>query len=368
LWSCAAAADYPDMELHVSGTTTQDLADLGEVARRPSLPRAVAAVRDVLGTEVAYLAEHTGDQQIIRILAGDGASFGLAEGQETPLGETYCHRVLSGRLPNVIPDVRADDRARALEITTTARVGAFTSVPVLLSGGRVYGTLCAAAHEAMPALGYRELQMLHVLARLVADRVERDELEARATEGERHAAVASALLTAVQGRDGSTAEGAEATADKAAAVARRLHLDDSEVADVRRLALVHDLGNLSIPDAILHKPGSLTGAEWAVVRTHAAHGARIVAGIPALAHLAASVRAIHERWDGSGYPDGLSAGAIPVGARIVAVCDAWRAMTSDRPHRAALSIDAARVQIEAGLGSQFCPSAGRTFLNVIAGR
>jgi HD-GYP domain-containing protein (c-di-GMP phosphodiesterase class II) len=77
---------------------------------------------------------------------------------------------------------------------------------------------------------------------------------------------------------------------------------------------------------------------------------------------------VHERWDGTGYPDGLKGDAIPLAARIVAVCSAWQAMTTDRPHRPAHSPAAARAELEAGLGTEFCPSAGRTFLNVIAGR
>ena len=125
-----------------------------------------------------------------------------------PLEQTYCQRILDGRLPNLIPDVRAEDRAASMPISEAADVGAFASVPVVFSDGRLYGTLCAGSHDAKPDLGYQELRFLHVLARLVADMLEREELQRRTAELERtanrlelEAATSTALLTAVQARD-----------------------------------------------------------------------------------------------------------------------------------------------------------------------
>ena len=95
-----------------------------------------------------------------------------------------------------------------------------------------------------------------------------------------------------------------------------------------------------MPDAILRKPGGLTAPEWEVMREHPAIGAQIVSAIGSLSHLAPAVRAEHERWDGGGYPDGLAGEDVPLASRICFVCDAWHAMTSDRPYRRALSTDA----------------------------
>ncbi len=121
------------------------------------------------------------------------------------------------------------------------------------------------------------------------------------------------------------------------------------------MALLHDIGKLGIPDAILQKPGPLTDAEWALMREHPAIGAQLVEAIPSLSHIAASIRAEHERWDGGGYPDGLAAEAIPVASRIILACDAYHAMTTDRPYRPALSVETACAELDAYAGIQFDP-------------
>jgi len=117
------------------------------------------------------------------------------------------------------------------------------------------------------------------------------------------------------------------------------------------------VGKIGVGEAILDKPGPLEDAEWEIVRTHPAIGGRIVASAQGLAHLAPAVRAVHERWDGRGYPDGLSGEDIPVASRIAFVCGAFRAMTSERPYREALGADPALRELERNAGSQFCPRA-----------
>jgi HD-GYP domain-containing protein (c-di-GMP phosphodiesterase class II) len=126
--------------------------------------------------------------------------------------------------------------------------------------------------------------------------------------------------------------------------------------------LLHDIGKLAIPDSMLQKPGPLTDDEQDVMRTHPVESERIVAGLPGLRHLGLAVRSEHERFDGSGYPDGLAGEAIPLASRITFVCDAYHAMVSDRPYRAALTIDQARRQIVDGSGTQFCPKAAGALL------
>ena len=105
---------------------------------------------------------------------------------------------------------------------------------------------------------------------------------------------------------------------------------------VRQGAELHDIGKLAVPDAILNKPGPLDEAEWAFMRRHTLVGERILAAAPALADVARLVRSSHERFDGSGYPDGLAGVSIPLGSRVIAVCDAWDAMITDRPYRRAM--------------------------------
>jgi diguanylate cyclase (GGDEF)-like protein len=147
-----------------------------------------------------------------------------------------------------------------------------------------------------------------------------------------------------------------------------LGLDRGETAAARRAAELHDVGKLAIPDSILGKPGALDEQEWEFMRRHTIVGERIVASASSLRDVAPMVRSSHERWDGGGYPDGLRGDAIPLGARIIAVCDAYDAMTTTRPYRRAMSEADAMVELRRCSGRQFDPSVVAAFERVIARR
>ena len=152
----------------------------------------------------------------------------------------------------------------------------------------------------------------------------------------------------------------------AASVAERLGLEVDEVEQVSQAAELRDIGKVAIPDAILHKAGPLDDDEWAFVHRHTLIGERILLAAPALNRVAALVRSSHERYDGVGYPDGLAGSEIPLGARIVAVCDAFDAMTTDRSHRPAMSAAAALLELRRCAGSQFDPVVVESFCAVWA--
>jgi len=164
------------------------------------------------------------------------------------------------------------------------------------------------------------------------------------------------LLAALGTRDGYTSEHSHGVANLALAVGRRLELSAADLLEVEQVALLHDIGKIGIPDRILQKPGPLTHDEWNVMRTHPAIGADLVSGMDAVAHLAPAIRAEHERWDGTGYPDGLAREAIPTSSQIVFVCDALHAMTSDRPYRTAMSYRTALARLQRNSGTQFAPA------------
>jgi len=129
-----------------------------------------------------------------------------------------------------------------------------------------------------------------------------------------------------------------------------LDVTSDEVETVTQAGLLHDIGKIGVPEAILRKRAGLAPEEWALMRQHPIIGAQIVAPFEFFAGGTLVIRHHHERWDGTGYPDGLAAGAIPFGARIVAVADVFDALTSDRPYRAALSRDAALAYLAAEAG------------------
>lgn len=151
----------------------------------------------------------------------------------------------------------------------------------------------------------------------------------------------------------------------AARVARRLGLSGEALDEIARAAQLHDVGKVGIPDAILNKPSRLSDGEWELIRNHTVMGERILQGAPALRPVAHLVRSSHERWDGSGYPDCLSGEQIPLGARIVAVCDAYEAMTSERAYRAAIPCETACRELRRCAGTQFDPAVVEAFLAVV---
>jgi diguanylate cyclase (GGDEF)-like protein len=169
------------------------------------------------------------------------------------------------------------------------------------------------------------------------------------------------LLRALSERNPELGEHISGVAELAEAVARRLELDEEQVDHVRHAAALHDVGKMAIPDAILDKPAALDEAEWEFIRRHTIIGERIVAAAPALRPVAALVRSSHERWDGAGYPDALIGEEIPLGARIVSVCDAFDAMVADRPYRAGMDAGDALAELERCSGSQFDPAVVAAF-------
>lgn len=152
----------------------------------------------------------------------------------------------------------------------------------------------------------------------------------------------------------------------AEAVARALALSPHLVEQIRHAAQLHDVGKIAIPDAILHKSGPLDEQEWSFVRRHTIVGERILSAAPALSEVAGLVRSSHEHYDGRGYPDALEGRAIPVGARIIAVCDAFDAMTSDRPYRLAMSPADALTELDRCAGTQFDPEIVAAFRSTLA--
>jgi diguanylate cyclase (GGDEF)-like protein len=157
-------------------------------------------------------------------------------------------------------------------------------------------------------------------------------------------------------------------AELAAEVGERLGLTDERRQQLFHAAQLHDVGKIAIPDAIISKPAALDESEWAFMRQHTVIGQRIIEAAPALDGVGELVRSSHERWDGGGYPDGLEGQEIPLGARIVAVCDAFDAMISERPYKAALPVEDALAELARCAGAQFDPAVVEAFALVVTER
>lgn len=191
-----------------------------------------------------------------------------------------------------------------------------------------------------------------------------------ANKGSRRASAGSqsrdVLVSALRERQPGLAVHSTDVADLAIAVAVELEMSAEQRDEVARAAELHDTGKVAIPDAILNKPGPLDDKEWAFMRRHTIIGERILSAAPALVPVARLVRSSHERWDGGGYPDALEGAEIPLGARVVSVCDAYDAMVADRPYREPKTPEEALEELRRCSGSQFDPAVVTAFLTVIA--
>jgi HD-GYP domain-containing protein (c-di-GMP phosphodiesterase class II) len=157
-------------------------------------------------------------------------------------------------------------------------------------------------------------------------------------------------------------------AELSGAVARRMGLGGERLHVVVRAAELHDVGKILVPEAILNKPGALTDDELALMRRHAIAGYVILSESGEPAPIPALVRSSHERWDGAGYPDGLSGEDIPLGARIITICDAYDAMTNERPYRAPRTAAEALAELRHGAGVKYDPTLVAVFEAVVSAR
>ncbi len=190
----------------------------------------------------------------------------------------------------------------------------------------------------------------------------------RHSERGRYKATIEALSAALTARDGYTGEHSEETLGLVTSICQELRLSGNVCDYVADVALLHDIGKIGIPNEILHEPGRLNEQQWEVMKQHPVIGERIVVTIPGLEEVARAIRHEHERWDGAGYPDGLKGGDIPLASRIVLVCDAFHAMTSNRPYRKAMSVGDARLELSRNAGTQFDPTIVGSLLHVLDNR
>jgi len=328
--------------------------------------RLLELARGQLDMPVSFLTRLHGDSYVFAHFVGKHERFGVPEGDAMPLSDTYCQRMLDGRIGSTVADLEAEPETCDLDVTKSLGLRAYAGVPVHLRSGEIYGTLCAVDTRPHPELSERHANLLWFLSDLAAELIE-DETEQQAVRRVQASATGvRTLLVALEARDYYTSEHSKQVVELASAVASRLGLDQDATRDVEQVALLHDIGKVGIPDAILHKQGPLDEQEWQLMRQHPVVGEHIIAGTPGLSHLAPAMRAEHEHWDGGGYPDGLAGEQIPLASRITLVCDALNAMTNDRPYRPAMTLQCARQELRACAGGQFDPQTVQALLAEIA--
>jgi len=261
--------------------------------------------------------------------------------------------------------------------TLAALTAALAEVDLRFAGSERLPLSVSAGVARVPRDGHRALELLSVAEAAlreaktsggqvtkVADQATIGSLAAQNTVF----GVFEGLLVTVDAKDHYTRAHSEDVTGYALFLADALGLSDEERRLLRLAGLLHDIGKIGIPDGILRKPAPLTGEEYDIVKQHVALGDAIVGAVPQLAEVRAGVRHHHERWDGTGYLDGLRGGAIPRLARILAVADAYSAMTTTRPYRKALSAEEALARVAQAAGSQLDPDLAMAFVTAMRSR
>jgi putative nucleotidyltransferase with HDIG domain len=327
---------------------------------------ATAVVHELHSAFGYYLAvvHRLHDGRVLRVVAGAGR---LAEDDanflawEQPITSGVNGRVARTLTPALVSDTRLDPDYLGRDPLVDP--GSELSIPITVDG-RCWGVLNL-EQLARHAFDQDDLLLAEAVVAQTGAALHRcallDEMEGS------FSTTLAILCDALESKDPYTAQHAQQVADLAASTGEQLGIPRAQHRAVRYCALLHDIGKLGVRGELLTKAAALTPEEYAEVMEHSVIGAALLSRVPLLADIAPLVRSVHERWNGTGYPDGLAKDAIPLEARIVAVCDAWHAMTSDRPYRRALAAPTAIAELRRGAGNQFDPAVVEAFISVLSG-
>jgi HD-GYP domain-containing protein (c-di-GMP phosphodiesterase class II) len=227
------------------------------------------------------------------------------------------------------------------------------------------GYLVGVAAIGQPAASLALIPLLAVLGVFARERRER--IRSLAELSNAYRGTAYVLGDVIEADDGYTGQHSRGVVSLVMATGERLGLSPSSLRNLEFGALLHDVGKIAIPKEIINKPGSLDPHEWRLVKTHTTEGQQLLDRVGGfMSEVGRIVRSHHERWDGAGYPDGLAGEAIPLESRIIAACDTWNAMTTDRVYRRALDREVAVAELASCAGSQLDPRVVEVVLELVA--
>ena len=300
-----------------------------------------------------WLQERAGDDLVARAIFGYGwRDAGIL--QDKLVGDEHARKVLEVDEP-----FELDSADFPVGGSAELANGRIAVAPLRLDGGRLGCIVVRTDPDGTP-FDDRSMRLLagvaHQVKLAVANASSFESLERT------FLSTVEALANALEANDEYTTSHARWITDMALHVGKKLGLDPKTLKRLELGALFHDIGKIGVPEAILSKPGPLSDEEWKVVRLHPELGARILAPIERLEQVCEIVRHCHEHWDGSGYPNGLVGEEIPIESRVILVCDAYHAMTTDRPYRRRLSVEEAARRLREAAGKQFDPQVVEVFL------
>ncbi|MEX1248067.1 MAG: GAF domain-containing protein [Anaerolineales bacterium] len=302
-----------------------------------------------------------GENLSIRAIAGSMEASAL--GYEIPIrDDRFAHPLLYEHRTVVYEDI--SDHPDWLQAPGATNVKSWIGAPLIV-GGECVGVLTVDGYKANQ-FSAADAQLVSAFAIHAGISLENARLFEEAQEA--YVQTVSALASAIDVRDSYTSGHSQRLADLAVMTGEMMECSDEELVDIRWGALLHDIGKIGVPDEILRKPGILEAHEEEIMRRHPEIGSHIVAGVKNLSGVAPIIRAHQEHYDGKGYPDGLRKDAIPKTARIIAVADAYVAMTDERVYRKSRSHEEAVAELRRCSGSQFDPKVVKAFLKAIEER
>jgi putative nucleotidyltransferase with HDIG domain len=227
------------------------------------------------------------------------------------------------------------------------------------------GLVVAEQIHTSPVAALALVPLLGLLAVFAHERHQR--LQSMLELSSAYRGTALVLGDVIEADDGYTGEHCKSVVSLALELADHLKLSPERQRNLEFAALLHDVGKIAIPKEIINKPGKLDPHEWTIIKTHTLEGQKMLERVGGfMRQVGMIVRSHHERWDGTGYPDGLAGEQIPLEARIISCCDTWNAMRTDRPYRKALAHDVAVAELVSNVGKQFDPHVVDTFLREVA--
>ncbi|MCL1972349.1 MAG: GAF domain-containing protein [Endomicrobia bacterium] len=296
------------------------------------------------------------------IAASRGLPADVAASTRIKIGEGIAGKVAQTCKPVFVENIENDIRFLRPNSTERYKSKSFISVPLRVKN-RVVGVLNINASHEITNFEDRDVRLLTILADQAAMTLENIELYNNLQDF--YFEMVQSLARAIDAKDSYTYDHADRGRHYAKLIAEKMHLPQAIVRHVEYAALMHDIGKIGIEEQILRKPGKLTHEEQETIKKHPTIGNKIISPITFLAPVAPMVLYHQEWYDGNGYPEGLAGEEIPLGSRIVAVIDAYDAMTSDRPYRKALPREFAVSELQKGSGTQFDPQVVDVFVKIL---
>ena len=342
-------------EIGLAVTSTLDPRDALEIVMK----KAVEAVSCEVGSILLLDPENN----FLTIEASHGIDEEIVKNTKLKVGERISGWVVKHGEPVMVNDVEKDPRF-AKRNSEKYYTKSLLSVPLKIRGETI-GVLNVNNKKTKKGFTESDLSLLKGLASQVAVAIRNARLYRKVNEAYMNSI--KALAAAIEEKDNYTRSHSENVTRYAVAIAEEMGLSIKQIEKVREAAQLHDLGKIGIHDYILNKPGKLTEEEWVEVKMHSLKGARILEPLSFLNGVIEIIKQHHERYDGKGYPNGQMGNEIHLGARIMAVADAYDAMTSERPYRKAMSREEAVEELKRENGKQFAPNVVEAFLRLFEG-